>query len=138
MQTFDVAVIGAGAAGLMCAALAGLGGRRVVLIDHAAKEVVRCPADLNHEDYPVAQGRESCRIADGHHRRAVTQDQIEGLGGRLQRVAHPVGAHQLGGIGRERPARQKREIGNPRRLRDRQSANYNFARTRRDHLDRRR
>ena len=37
MQTFDVAVIGAGAAGLMCAALAGLGGRRVVLIDHAAK-----------------------------------------------------------------------------------------------------
>ncbi len=37
MQTFDVAVIGAGAAGLMCAALAGQGGRRVVLIDHAAK-----------------------------------------------------------------------------------------------------
>jgi hypothetical protein len=37
MQAFDVAVIGAGAAGLMCAALAGQGGRRVVLIDHAAK-----------------------------------------------------------------------------------------------------
>jgi predicted Rossmann fold flavoprotein len=37
MQTFDVAVIGAGAAGLMCAALAGQGGRRVVLIDHAGK-----------------------------------------------------------------------------------------------------
>ena len=37
MQTFDVAVIGAGAAGLLCAALAGQGGRRVVLIDHAAK-----------------------------------------------------------------------------------------------------
>ncbi len=37
MQNFDVAVIGAGAAGLMCAALAGQGGRRVVLIDHAAK-----------------------------------------------------------------------------------------------------
>ncbi len=37
MQTFDVAVIGAGAAGLMCAALAGLGGKRVVLVDHAAK-----------------------------------------------------------------------------------------------------
>lgn len=34
---FDVAVIGAGAAGMMCAALAGQRGRRVVLIDHAAK-----------------------------------------------------------------------------------------------------
>ena len=37
MQTYDVAVIGAGAAGLLCAALAGQGGQRVVLIDHAAK-----------------------------------------------------------------------------------------------------
>jgi predicted Rossmann fold flavoprotein len=34
---FDVAVIGAGAAGMMCAGLAGQRGRRVVLIDHAAK-----------------------------------------------------------------------------------------------------
>ncbi|MFT3735545.1 MAG: aminoacetone oxidase family FAD-binding enzyme [Rhodocyclaceae bacterium] len=33
---FDVAVIGAGAAGMMCAAAAGQRGRRVVLIDHAA------------------------------------------------------------------------------------------------------
>jgi predicted Rossmann fold flavoprotein len=32
---FDVAVIGAGAAGMMCAAVAGQRGRRVVLIDHA-------------------------------------------------------------------------------------------------------
>ncbi|MFZ2651140.1 MAG: NAD(P)/FAD-dependent oxidoreductase [Burkholderiaceae bacterium] len=37
MQTFDAAVIGAGAAGLLCAAMAGQGGRRVVLIDHAQK-----------------------------------------------------------------------------------------------------
>ena len=37
MHTFDVAVIGAGAAGLMCAALAGQGGLRVELIEHAAK-----------------------------------------------------------------------------------------------------
>ncbi|OWY29308.1 NAD(P)/FAD-dependent oxidoreductase [Herbaspirillum robiniae] len=36
-QQFDVAVIGAGAAGMMCAAVAGQRGRRVVLIDHAAK-----------------------------------------------------------------------------------------------------
>ena len=35
--TFDVAVIGAGAAGMMCAAVAGQRGRRVVLIDHASQ-----------------------------------------------------------------------------------------------------
>ncbi|MRV71086.1 aminoacetone oxidase family FAD-binding enzyme [Duganella sp. FT92W] len=37
MKQFDVAVIGAGAAGMMCAAEAGKRGRRVVLIDHADK-----------------------------------------------------------------------------------------------------
>ncbi len=34
---YDVAVIGAGAAGLMCAAVAGSRGRSVVVVDHAAK-----------------------------------------------------------------------------------------------------
>nr|WP_314622943.1 NAD(P)/FAD-dependent oxidoreductase [uncultured Noviherbaspirillum sp.] len=34
---FDVAVIGAGAAGMMCAAVAGQRGKRVVLVDHATK-----------------------------------------------------------------------------------------------------
>ncbi len=34
MQPFDVAVIGAGAAGMMCAGVAGQRGRRVVLIEH--------------------------------------------------------------------------------------------------------
>ena len=34
---FDVAVIGAGAAGMMCAAIAGQRGKRVVLVDHAEK-----------------------------------------------------------------------------------------------------
>jgi predicted Rossmann fold flavoprotein len=37
MESFDIAVIGAGAAGMMCAAVAGQRGRRVVLIDHAAR-----------------------------------------------------------------------------------------------------
>lgn len=37
MSDFDVIVIGAGAAGLMCAATAGQRGRRVLLLDHAAK-----------------------------------------------------------------------------------------------------
>jgi predicted Rossmann fold flavoprotein len=34
---FDVVIIGAGAAGMMCAAQAGLRGRRVLLIEHVAK-----------------------------------------------------------------------------------------------------
>jgi predicted Rossmann fold flavoprotein len=37
MQTADVVVIGAGAAGMMCAATAAAGGQRVLLIDHAKK-----------------------------------------------------------------------------------------------------
>jgi len=36
-QVLDVAVIGAGAAGMMCAAVAGQRGKSVVLIDHAGK-----------------------------------------------------------------------------------------------------
>src|SRR5690554_7478363 len=34
---YDVIIIGAGAAGLMCAATAGYRGRRVLVIDHANK-----------------------------------------------------------------------------------------------------
>ncbi len=37
MQSFDVAVIGAGAAGLFCAGVAGQLGLKVLLIDHSAK-----------------------------------------------------------------------------------------------------
>ena len=37
MESFDIAVIGAGAAGMMCAAVAAQSGRRVVLIDHAER-----------------------------------------------------------------------------------------------------
>ncbi|MBA5608270.1 NAD(P)/FAD-dependent oxidoreductase [Duganella sp. FT3S] len=36
-KQFDVAVIGAGAAGMMCAAVAAQRGRRVVLLDHASR-----------------------------------------------------------------------------------------------------
>ena len=36
-ETFDVIVIGAGAAGMMCAGQAGQRGRRVLLVDHATK-----------------------------------------------------------------------------------------------------
>ena len=36
IKQVDVVVIGAGAAGLMCAAVAGQRGKRVVLIDHAS------------------------------------------------------------------------------------------------------
>ena len=34
-ESFDAIVLGAGAAGLMCAATAGQRGRRVLLLDHA-------------------------------------------------------------------------------------------------------
>ena len=37
MQTFDVIVVGAGAAGLFCAGIAGQRGLRVLLVDHAEK-----------------------------------------------------------------------------------------------------
>ena len=37
MQAFDVAIVGAGAAGLMCAGVAGQLGLKVVLLDHAPK-----------------------------------------------------------------------------------------------------
>ena len=37
MQTFDVIVVGAGAAGLFCAGIAGQSGQRVLLIDHAER-----------------------------------------------------------------------------------------------------
>jgi predicted Rossmann fold flavoprotein len=37
LQHFDVAVIGAGAAGMMCAAVAAQRGRRVVLVDHSQR-----------------------------------------------------------------------------------------------------
>ncbi len=37
MQHYDVVVIGAGAAGLMCAASAGYRGRSVLVLDHANK-----------------------------------------------------------------------------------------------------
>src|ERR1700730_3773838 len=37
MEKFDVVIIGAGAAGLMCAIEAGRRGRRVLLLDHAEK-----------------------------------------------------------------------------------------------------
>lgn len=36
-NTYDVIIIGAGAAGLMCAAVAGARGRKVLLLDHAKK-----------------------------------------------------------------------------------------------------
>ena len=36
-EKFDVVIIGAGAAGLMCAAEAGKRGRKVLVLDHAKK-----------------------------------------------------------------------------------------------------
>ncbi|NCW77387.1 MAG: NAD(P)/FAD-dependent oxidoreductase [Oxalobacteraceae bacterium] len=70
---FDVAVIGAGAAGMMCASVAGQRGRRVVLIDHADKlaEKIRISgggrcnftnADAGPQNY-LSQNPHFCRSA---------------------------------------------------------------------------
>jgi hypothetical protein len=41
IRQFDVIVLGAGAAGLMCAAVAGQRGRRVVVLEHNGHPVSR-------------------------------------------------------------------------------------------------
>ena len=72
-QSFDVAVIGAGAAGMMCASVAGQRGRSVVLIDHAEKlaEKIRISGggrcnftnvDANWQNY-LSQKPHFCRSA---------------------------------------------------------------------------
>jgi predicted flavoprotein YhiN len=70
---FDVAVIGAGAAGMMCAAVAGQRGKSVVLIDHASKlaEKIRISGGgrcnfTNRDATPRSSSRENphfCRSA---------------------------------------------------------------------------
>lgn len=70
---FDVAVVGAGAAGLMCAAQAGQGGLRVVLFEHSAKlaEKIRisgggrCNFTNLHASYQnfVSENPQFCRSA---------------------------------------------------------------------------
>ncbi|MBP8271184.1 MAG: NAD(P)/FAD-dependent oxidoreductase, partial [Sphaerotilus sp.] len=37
METFDVVIVGAGAAGLFCAGRTGQAGKRVLLLDHSPK-----------------------------------------------------------------------------------------------------
>jgi predicted Rossmann fold flavoprotein len=73
MQRFDVAVIGAGAAGMMCAAVAGQRGASVVLIEHADKlaEKIRISGGgrcnfTNLETQParfISRNPEFCRSA---------------------------------------------------------------------------
>ncbi len=72
-QSFDVAVIGAGAAGMICASVAGQRGRSVVLFDHAEKlaEKIRISGggrcnftnvDANWQNY-LSQNPHFCRSA---------------------------------------------------------------------------
>jgi len=72
-MNFDVVVIGAGAAGMMCAAQAGLRGRRVLLLDHSVKigERIRISGggrcnftnrNVSAENY-LSQNRHFCRSA---------------------------------------------------------------------------
>ena len=70
---FDVVIIGAGAAGLMCAIEAGKRGRRVLLLDHAKKlaEKIRisgggrCNFTNLHNDFEkfLSQNQHFCKSA---------------------------------------------------------------------------
>ena len=73
MQTADVVIIGAGAAGMMCAATAAAGGQRVLLIDHAQKlaEKIRISGggrcnftniSVSHENF-ISANPSFCRTA---------------------------------------------------------------------------
>ena len=69
LNDYDVAVIGAGAAGMMCAAVAGQRGARVVLIDHAAKlaEKIRISGGGRCNFTNVDAGRHDRYISENPH-----------------------------------------------------------------------
>ncbi|MBF4282753.1 NAD(P)/FAD-dependent oxidoreductase [Vibrio anguillarum] len=64
-QSFDVVVIGAGAAGLMCAAQAGLRGRSVCVLDHAKKPgrkiLISGGGRCNFTNYELSAANYLCR-----------------------------------------------------------------------------
>ena len=62
---FDVIVIGAGAAGMMCAATAGQRGRRVLLLDHAAKlaEKIRISGG-GRSNFTNVHARHDCYVSE--------------------------------------------------------------------------
>ncbi|MDC7718822.1 NAD(P)/FAD-dependent oxidoreductase [Vogesella sp. DC21W] len=62
---FDVIVLGAGAAGMMCAATAGQRGRRVLLLDHASKlaEKIRISGG-GRSNFTNIHARHDCYVSD--------------------------------------------------------------------------
>nr|WP_294863752.1 NAD(P)/FAD-dependent oxidoreductase [uncultured Pseudogulbenkiania sp.] len=76
MAYFDVIIIGAGAAGLMCAATAGQRGRSVLLLDHAAKlaEKIRISGG-GRCNFTNLQARPECYLSENPHfcRSALSQ-----------------------------------------------------------------
>ena len=69
LNDYDVAVIGAGAAGMMCAAVAGQRGARVVLIDHASKlaEKIRISGGGRCNFTNVEAGRPERYLSENPH-----------------------------------------------------------------------
>jgi predicted Rossmann fold flavoprotein len=69
LNDYDVAVIGAGAAGMMCAAVAGQRGARVVLIDHASKlaEKIRISGGGRCNFTNVEAGRAERYLSENPH-----------------------------------------------------------------------
>ena len=68
MQNYDVIVIGAGAAGLMCAATAARRGRRVLILDHSVKlaEKIRISGG-GRCNFTNVHARAECYLSDNPH-----------------------------------------------------------------------
>ncbi|WP_308419179.1 NAD(P)/FAD-dependent oxidoreductase [Silvimonas terrae] len=68
MPVCDVVIVGAGAAGMMCAATAGQRGRKVVLIDHATKlaEKIRISGG-GRCNFTNLDARPECYLSDNPH-----------------------------------------------------------------------
>jgi predicted flavoprotein YhiN len=66
VPVFDLAIVGAGAAGMYCAALAGARGARVILIDHAPRlaEKIRISGGGRCNFTNLSAANPSCYLSD--------------------------------------------------------------------------
>ncbi len=96
MERFDVAVIGAGAAGLYCAGIAGQRGLRVVLLDHAGRlaEKIRISGG-GRCNFTNLNGADPARYQSGDPRFARTSLRAHPPARFIERVrAHRIGFHE--------------------------------------------
>ena len=94
-RDFDVIVLGAGAAGLMCAITAGRRGRRVLLLDHAAEAGEKI----------LISGGGRCNFTNLHARRSASSRPIRISAARRWRATRR-GLHRAGRAARHRLPRE--------------------------------